>query len=190
MRLYKLAVLVSGGGSNLQAIIDSIQSGMLHAEIALVVSDQQGAYALERAQSIGIPTAVIKKDTEALLEALRSAEVDGIILAGYLSILPKAVIAAYEGRILNIHPSLIPKYCGKGFYGIHVHRAVIEAGERESGATVHFVDEGIDTGAIILQERVAVLPKDTAESLQKRVLEIEHRILPRAIAQVFEEQEG
>ena len=183
LNLFNIAVMVSGSGSNLQAIIDSIESGQIpDAQVGLVISDKASAYALERAQAHSIPNLYIPKgEDEALLEALETYKIDFIVLAGYLSILAKEVVSRYPDRILNIHPSLIPKYCGKGFYGLRVHESVVAAGEKESGATVHYVDAGIDTGKIILQRKVTLDPGETAESLQKKVLEIEHQILPEAI---------
>jgi len=151
---FKISVLVSGGGTNLQALIDNIENGNLpNAEIVRVISSRKDAYALERAKQAGIKTAVAE---EGLLEILDTVKTDLVVLAGYMKILQPEVIEKYRGRIINIHPSLIPKYCGKGFYGIRVHEAVIEAGEKVTGATVHFVDEGIDTGEIILQREVPV----------------------------------
>ena len=181
--MFNIAVMVSGSGSNLQAIIDNIESGQIpDAQVGLVISDKASAYALERAQAHSIPNLYIpKSEDEALLEALETYKIDFIVLAGYLSILAKEVVSRYPDRILNIHPSLIPKYCGKGFYGLRVHESVVAAGEKESGATVHYVDAGIDTGKIILQRKVTLDPGETAESLQKKVLEIEHQILPEAI---------
>jgi formyltetrahydrofolate-dependent phosphoribosylglycinamide formyltransferase len=186
-----ITVFVSGGGSNLQAIMDGIASGAIpDARIGLVLSNNPGAFALERASKAGIRTAVINEDTspeetERVRESLRllkAAETDLIVLAGYMRILPPEIVRAYKGRIINIHPSLIPRHCGKGYYGSRVHRSVLAAGDAESGATVHFVDEGIDTGGIILQERVPVLPGDTEDTLAARVLEAEHRIIVKATA--------
>ena len=181
--LLNIAVLVSGFGTNLQAIIDSIANGALQGvSIGIVISDRKHAYALTRAQKHGIQASFIpKQDTAALLQALKTSAVDGLVLAGYLSILPKEVIASYAQKIINIHPSLIPAYCGKGFYGIKVHEAVLSASETETGATVHLVDNGIDTGPILLQRRVPVLPLDTPERLQQRVLQAEHALLAEAL---------
>ena len=178
-----MAVMVSGSGSNLQAIIDKVACGFIRdARVALVISDNERAYALERARQQEIPSCFIQRGKQdVLLEVLESYKVDFIVLAGYLSILEAAVIQRYKNRIINIHPSLIPKYAGKGFYGIRVHEKVLAAGEKESGATVHYVDEGIDTGAIILQRKVLVDSGDTAEALQQKVLNLEHEILPEAI---------
>ena len=190
-----LAVLVSGNGSNLQAVIDAIENGGLSgAKIVLVISSQAEAYALTRASSHGIPAMTIgkreypdeSKRTTAILSALKNAGAELVVLAGYMQILPSEIIKAYENRIINIHPSLIPKYCGKGYYGIRVHQAVIDAGETESGATVHYVDEDIDSGPIILQEKAPVYQGDDAASLAARVLEVEHRLLVRAIGMICE----
>ncbi|MCL1982807.1 MAG: phosphoribosylglycinamide formyltransferase [Clostridiales bacterium] len=194
-RKFRVSVLVSGGGTNLQALIDSIGSGSLpEAEIALVISSREDAFALERARRAGIKTAVIAaKDfpdkaalARELVCALADANTDLVVLAGYMSILHPDVVRSYSGRIINIHPSLIPKYCGKGFYGIKVHRAVLEAGEKASGATVHYVDEGIDTGDIILQREVLVEKGDDENTLAAKVLEVEHKILPEAVKIVCE----
>lgn len=185
-----ITVLVSGGGTNLQSIIDQIESGFLDkARIVLVISNNPGAYALERASKAGIPGVCIdriqwpdeKDRNRRILQQLQEAETDLIVLAGYMSILAPELIEAYRNRIINIHPALIPKYSGKGFYGKHVHRAVLAGGEKESGATVHFVDEGVDTGRIILQEKISVESGDTEDTLAARVLTAEHRILPAAI---------
>lgn len=188
--MKRLAVMVSGGGTDLQSVIDGVQSGKIPAEIAVVISSKPGVYALERAKKAGIPGVVIcKKDYadeqaffDANLGALREYGAEGVVLAGYLSILGKQMIEAYPEKIINIHPSLIPSFCGKGYYGLRVHQAVLDYGAKVSGATVHFVDEGADTGPIILQRAVSVLPEDTAESLQQRILEVEHEILPEAVA--------
>lgn len=177
----KVAVLVSGGGTNLQALIDKCAAGELpQAEIIRVIASKEGAFALERAAKAGIPTAVAKEQAE-VLEELEKSEAEIIVLAGYMKVLSPDIIDRYRNRIINIHPSLIPKYCGKGFYGIRVHRAVIEGGETESGATVHYVDEGVDTGSIILQEKVPVEAGDTPEELAARVLKTEHRILAEGL---------
>ena len=190
--MYKIAVLVSGGGTNLQAVIDSIEGGVLkNVEIALVISTNPRAYALERAKSHGLNTAVLaKRDFDddisrnaALLKLLLEKKVQLVVLCGFLMVLDEQVIKAFENRIINIHPALLPNFGGKGYYGISVHEAVLAAGVDVTGATVHFVDDGIDTGKIILQKEVAVLPGDTPETLQKRVMEkAEWKILPKAIA--------
>jgi len=182
----KIAVLVSGGGTNLQVLIDSIEKGSLPgAEIVLVISSNKDAFALERASKAGIKTEVVTGSIE-LLKALEAASAELIVLAGYMSIVEPAVVERYRNRIINIHPSLIPKHCGEGFYGMRVHGAVLEAGDKVSGATVHFVDEGIDTGEIILQREVPVEKNDDEKTLAARVLTVEHQILPEAIRELCE----
>ena len=188
--MKRLAVMVSGGGTDLQSVIDGVEDGRIPAEIVVVIASKPGIYALERARKAGIPGIVICKkeyaDEEAFFEAnlaaLRQYGAEGVILAGYLSILGKRMIEAFPNKIINIHPSLIPSFCGKGYYGLKVHKAALEYGVKVSGATVHFVDEGADTGPIIAQRSVPVLPGDTPETLQQRVLEVEHEILPEAVA--------
>ncbi|WP_227019300.1 phosphoribosylglycinamide formyltransferase [Sinanaerobacter chloroacetimidivorans] len=186
----KISVLVSGGGTNLQSVIDHIESGYLDkAKIVRVISSNCDAFALKRAENHNIKGVCISKEMlpdpkercAAIMKELEAAGTDLIILAGYMSILEPELIDRYRDKIVNIHPSLIPKYCGKGFYGRKVHAAVLAGNELASGATVHFVDEGVDTGKIILQEQVPVKPGDTPETLANRVLQIEHRILPEAI---------
>lgn len=185
--MVRISVLVSGGGTNLQALIDKIKSGELKgAEIVQVIASREGVYALERAANAGIKGKVVK-ETDKLLGELKAEGTDLIVLAGYMKVLEPAVIEEYRRRIVNIHPSLIPKYCGKGFYGKRVHQAVIDGGETVSGATVHFVDEGVDTGEIILQREVPVEPGDTADTLAERVLKIEHVILAEGVQKVIEE---
>ena len=189
--MLKAVVLVSGGGTNLQAIIDKIENGTItNTEIAGVISNKADAYALTRAKNHGIPAfAVPSKEfasrdeyNAALLEKMNELKPDFVILAGYLYILPEQLVKEYAGRIINIHPSLIPSFCGMGFYGLRVHKAVLERGCKVTGATVHFVDEGADTGPIINQRAVYVEPDDTPESLQLRVMEqAEWDILPAAI---------
>ena len=177
----KVAVLVSGGGTNLQAIIDKVANGELpQVELVKVISSKEGAFALERAAKANIPTAVAKEQADVLKE-LKACGTELIVLAGYMKVLSEEIIKEYRNRIINIHPSLIPKYCGKGFYGIRVHQAVIAGGETESGATVHYVDEGVDTGEIILQRKVPVEPGDTPEELAARVLKTEHVILAEGL---------
>lgn len=184
----KVAVLVSGGGTNLQAIIDKTQSGELsRVELVKVISGREGAFALERAAGAGVPTAVAKEQDDVLRE-LRECGAEFVVLAGYMKVLSEEIIRNYPNRIINIHPSLIPKYCGKGFYGMRVHRAVIDGGETESGATVHYVDEGVDTGEIILQRKVPVEPDDTPETLAARVLETEHVILAEGLKLAIEKE--
>ena len=181
MEKTRVAVLVSGGGTNLQAIIDKVADGSLpQVELVKVIASKESAYALERAAKAGIETAVAKEQPQ-VLEELEASGAEIIVLAGYMKVLSPEIIKKYRNRIINIHPSLIPKFCGKGFYGIRVHNAVIDAGEKESGATVHYVDEGVDTGEIILQEKVPVLEGDTPEELAARVLKTEHVILAEGL---------
>ena len=189
--MLRIAVLVSGGGTNLQAIIDAIAAGKItDTEIAAVISNNRNAYALERAKQAGIKDIVVSpKDFETrdvfnenLLKILQEVNPDLIVLAGYLVVIPEIVIDAFENRIINIHPSLIPAFCGTGYYGLKVHEAALKRGVKVVGATVHFVDKGTDTGPIILQKAVEVEQGDTPEVLQRRVMEqAEWRILPRAI---------
>ena len=178
----KIAVLVSGGGTNLQALIDAENSGLLKSgEIVLVASNNPNAFALQRAEDNGIK-AVVMSSEEALLQVFREEGIELVVLAGFLKILSPAFISAYEDRIINIHPSLIPSFCGVGYYGLHVHEKALERGVRVTGATVHFVDTGTDTGPIILQKAVEVENGDTPEILQHRVMEqAEWKILPKAI---------
>ena len=190
-KVLRLAVLVSGGGTNLQAIIDNIENGTVtNAKIAVVISNNKNAYALERAAKHGIEALSISpKDYEdremfhqALLAALEERNIDLIVLAGYLVVIPEQMIRKYRNRIINVHPSLIPSFCGTGYYGLRVHEAALNRGVKVTGATVHFVDEGTDTGPIILQKAVAVEPGDTPEVLQRRVMEqAEWKLLPAAI---------
>lgn len=196
--MHKITVLVSGGGTNLQAIIDAMESKEIeNAEIVQIISSNSKAFSLKRAQKHGIPASVIGKENypdmenrnATLLERLKEKDTDLVVLAGYMSVLPVSLIQAYEGSIINIHPSLIPKYCGKGYYGKRVHQAVLAAGETVSGATVHYVDEGVDTGEIILQECVPVREGDTADTLAARVLLTEHKILIQAIKKLLQDEE-
>ncbi len=189
--MLKVAVMVSGGGTNLQAIIDAVESERItNTELTAVISNNKGAYALERAKKAGIRDIVVSpKDYEtrqefnrALIETVDALEVDLIVLAGYLVVLPPEMIEKYENRIINIHPSLIPAFCGKGYYGLKVHEAALERGVKVAGATVHFVDAGTDTGPIILQKAVVVENGDTPKILQQRVMEqAEWILLPEAI---------
>lgn len=180
----KVAVFVSGGGTNLQAIIDSRGEIIKNAEICLVASNNKDAYALERAKKHDIETFIIE-DEQRLVEKLKSLEIDFIVLAGYLRILSEDFCKRYSNRIINVHPSLIPSFCGKGFYGLKVHEKALEYGVKVSGATVHFVNEIPDGGKIIDQKAVRVHEDDTAEDLQKRVMaEAEHIILPQAVENV------
>ena len=187
----KIAVLVSGGGTNLQAIIDAIASGKItNTEIALVISNKEGAYALKRAEQARIKGAVISPknygDKEAysqdMIKIIKDAGCELIVLAGFLVVLPESFVNAFEGKIINIHPSLIPSFCGDGFYGLKVHEKALERGVKVTGATVHFVDSGTDTGPIIDQKAVYIKADDTPETLQRRVMEeAEWVILPKAI---------
>jgi phosphoribosylglycinamide formyltransferase 1 len=189
MPLATLCVMVSGGGSNLQCLIDTAARGDIPARIALVISSRQDVYALERAKNAGIAACVIAPATfpdreafdSAVIDALDKAGADYIVLAGYMSILSPRVIRRYPNRIVNVHPALIPSFCGKGYYGEKVHQAVLDYGAKVSGATVHFVDEGTDTGPVILQACVPVLDNDDAHTLAARVLEKEHELLPQAV---------
>lgn len=196
--MLRIAVCVSGGGTNLQAIIDAIANGELkNVCIAGVISNNKNAYALTRAENNGIPNKCISPkayaDREtfnaALLEGVREYRPDLVVLAGFLVAIPKAMIEAYRGRIINIHPSLIPSFCGVGYYGLKVHEAVLKRGVKVTGATVHYVDEGIDTGKIIMQKAVEVEASDTPEILQRRVMEqAEWIILPKAIQKIADEE--
>ncbi|MCI9406639.1 MAG: phosphoribosylglycinamide formyltransferase [Oscillospiraceae bacterium] len=190
--MIKIAVLVSGGGTNLQALIDAQKSGAFpQGEITLVLASNTKAYALERAKNAGIETAVISRKSfedpaqydQAIVKTLRDHQIDLVVLAGFLSILGKPVIDAYPERILNIHPSLIPSFCGAGFYGLRVHQAALDYGVKVTGATVHLVNEIPDGGRILLQKAVEIQPGDTPELLQRRVMEeAEWKILPQAVA--------
>ena len=192
--MLKMAVLVSGGGTNLQAIIDKIaDGGITNAEISVVISNNKNAYALERAKKHGIEALCIspkqyesrQQFNKALLAAIQSYQVDLVVLAGCLVVIPEIMVKAYPNKIINIHPALIPSFCGTGYYGLKVHEAVLERGVKVTGATVHFVDEGTDTGPIILQKAVEVQEGDTPEVLQRRVMEqAEWVILPKAIDEI------
>lgn len=194
MKKTKIAVLISGSGTNLQAIINSVESGDISGNIEMVVSDRKNAYGLERAKKFGIDTFYFGKGNydnkiernNALLKKLKEGEIDLIVLAGYLSILPKFIVKEYENRIINVHPSLIPKYCGAGFYGMKVHEAVILNKEEFSGVTVHFVDEGTDTGPIIFQEKIKIEETDTPDSLAERIHVVEHKLIVRAVKEFCE----
>ncbi len=190
--MLRVAVCVSGGGTNLQAIIDALKSGKIRdAQIVRVISNNKNAYALTRAQNAGIEGVCVsprdyenrEKFNEALLECLKEADPDLIVLAGFMVAVPANVIEAYRGRIINIHPALIPSFCGKGYYGLHVHEKVLQRGAKVTGATVHFVDEDLDHGPILLQKAVEVREGDTPEVLQRRVMEeAEWILLPEAIS--------
>ena len=180
--MLKIAVFISGGGTDLQSVIDAVENKSINGEIVLVVSNRKNAYGLERAKKAGIETAVIRKDDELIVKMLKERNVDLIVLAGYLAILTDVLIDAYPNKIINIHPSLIPSFCGPGYYGMHVHEKVLERGVKVTGATVHFVNGEVDGGPIILQEACNIDDLDNPEDIQARVLEIEHRILPTAVA--------
>ena len=189
--MLRLVVCVSGGGTNLQAIIDAIADGRIrNAEIVRVISNNPGAYALERAKKAGIEGVCVSPKNfetrdlfnDALLEAIKEADPGLVVLAGFLVAIPPQVVRAYPGQIINIHPALIPSFCGKGYYGLKVHERALERGVKVSGATCHFVDEGLDSGPIILQKAVEVKDGDTPEVLQRRIMEeAEWVIMPRAI---------
>ena len=194
MPLKRIAVFVSGGGSNFQAILDQISAGRISGEVVLVISDKPSAYALTSAQNAGIETWAYEKRQytkpeleQKICDILEKYKEDFCVLAGYLSILGASVIRKYPNKIINIHPSLIPSFCGMGFYGKHVHQGVLDYGAKVSGATVHFVDEGADTGPIILQESVKVMEDDDAQSLADRVLTVEHKLLPEAVRLMCED---
>lgn len=189
--MLRIVVMVSGGGTNLQAIIDGVKDGTIsNTEIAGVISNNRNAYALERARINGIPNVCVSPKeyasresfNEELLKTVDAFSPDLIVLAGFLVVIPPKMTAKYTNRMINIHPSLIPSFCGTGFYGLKVHEAALARGVKVAGATVHFVDEGTDTGPILLQKAVEVLPEDTPEILQRRVMEqAEWKILPQAI---------
>ena len=189
--MIRVGVLVSGGGTNLQAIIDAVKKGdITNASLEVVISNKKDAYALTRAKENGIPAECVcirdydtrEEFNRALIDRIDSYNLDLIVLAGFLVVLPPELTSKYKNRIINIHPSLIPSFCGNGFYGLHVHEKALERGVKVTGATVHFVDEGNDTGPIIYQKAVEVKPGDTPETLQKRVMEeAEWKILPAAI---------
>lgn len=189
--MFKIAVLVSGGGTNLQSIIDAVKSKYINASIEMVIGSKEGIYALERAEKNNIKTYVVRKKeykeafSDKILE-LTKGKVDLIVLAGFLSILDGKILDEFRNKIINIHPSLIPSFCGPGMYGIKVHEAVIKSGVKVSGCTVHFVNSEVDGGAIIAQETVPVYFSDDAEMVQKRILEKEHIILSKSIKLISE----
>ena len=178
--MLNIGVLISGGGTNLQAIIDETKAGGINGTVKIVISNKKNAYGLERARLSGIES-VYETDEDRIIEILKENNIDLIVLAGYLKIITPKFVDKFRNKIINIHPSLIPSFCGKGYYGEKVHQGVIDYGMKVTGATVHFVDEGADTGAIIMQETVNVYENDDAKSLSKRVLEVEHRILKKSI---------
>lgn len=190
--MKNIAVFASGSGSDMQSVIDACESGQINGKVVAVIASRPGIFALERAAKHNIPSKVFSvkeygspevKDS-AIVEYLRPMGIDLIVLAGYLSIVSKPLLDVYEGRIINIHPSLIPRHCGKGMYGLHVHESVLASGDKVSGCTVHFVDSGTDTGKIIRQVTVPVEEGDTPETLQARVLVQEHQLLPQVVAEL------
>lgn len=194
--MKNIAVFASGGGSDFQSVVDGVESGLIDGRVVLLVASKEGIGALERAKKHGIDFAVFDKKKFASMDEMFSAigdelerrKTDLVVLAGYLSILTPSFVGRFEKKIINIHPSLIPKYCGDGFYGMRVHRAVVANGETESGCTVHYVDEGTDMGEIIAQARVAVEKGDTPEDVAAKVLEKEHELLPRVVAMLCKSQ--
>lgn len=194
--MKNIAIFASGSGSDMQSVIDGVKSGLIDGKVKLIITNKSGIFAIERAAKENIPckTFTLKEygDHEtrdkAILAELKANKIDLVVLAGYLSIVTPIIVNEFERRIINIHPSLIPKHCGVGYYGIKVHQSVIASGDKESGATVHFVDSGADTGEIIEQVKVEVYNDDTPESLQKRVLEKEHILLPSVVAKLCREE--
>lgn len=178
--MLNIGVLISGGGSNLQAIIDDCEKGEINGNIKVVISNKEDAFGLERAKKHNI-RAVCEKDEDKVIKILKEENIDLVVLAGYLKIISPKFVSEFENKIMNIHPSLIPSFCGDGFYGERVHQAVIDYGSKVSGATVHFVNEEADAGPIIMQDTVKVMIDDDAKTLAKRVLEVEHTILPKCV---------
>lgn len=179
--MLNIGVLVSGGGTNLQAIIDETLAGNINGKVKVVISNKENAYGLERARQNNI-NAIFETNEDRIIEVLKEHNIDLVVLAGYLKIISPKFVNEFRNKMINIHPSLIPSFCGKGYYGQKVHQGVIDYGAKVTGATVHFVDEGADTGPIIMQETVVVKDNDDASSLAKRVLEIEHKILKKSIS--------
>lgn len=178
--MLNIGVLISGGGSNLQAIIDDCESKKINGNIKVVISNREDAFGLERAKKHNIRS-VFEKDEGEVIKILKEENIDLVVLAGYLKIISPKFVSEFENKIMNIHPALIPSFCGDGFYGEKVHQAVIDYGAKVSGATVHFVNEKADAGPIIMQDTVKVMDDDDAKTLAKRVLEVEHTILPRCV---------
>ena len=183
--MVKIGVLISGGGTNLQAVIDGCENKSINGEVRVVISNKENAYGLERARNHNIK-AICEKDENKIIEVLKANEIELVILAGYLKIVSPKLVNEYRNKIINIHPSLIPAFCGKGYYGEKVHQGVIDYGAKVTGATVHFVDEGADTGPIIMQKTVEVKQDDEIKKLAKRVLEVEHEILTKSISMFCE----
>lgn len=191
--MFRIAVLASTRGTDLQAIIDEIKAGRLHAQLACVISNKKDAYALERAKNQGYKTYFVDSKEKSRIEfdremarIIKNEKADLIVLVGYMRILTPYFVGEFKKRIINVHPALIPKYCGKDFYGNNVHEAVLRSGDKETGMTIHFVEEGVDTGPIIIQKKCPVLPNDTADSLKERVQKLETEWYPKAI-QMFVE---
>ena len=183
--MVKIGVLISGGGTNLQAVIDGCENKSINGQVKVVISNKEDAYGLERARNHNIK-AICEKDEDKIIEVLKENEIELVILAGYLKIVSPKLVNEYRNKIINIHPSLIPAFCGKGYYGEKVHQGVIDYGAKVTGATVHFVDEGADTGPIIMQKTVEVKQDDDIKKLAKRVLEVEHEILTKSISMFCE----
>ena len=183
--MVKIGVLISGGGTNLQAVIDGCENKSINGEVRVVISNKENAYGLERARNYNIK-AICEKDENKIIEVLKANEIELVILAGYLKIVSPKLVNEYRNKIINIHPSLIPAFCGKGYYGEKVHQGVIDYGAKVTGATVHFVDEGADTGPIIMQKTVEVKQDDDIKKLAERVLEVEHEILTKSISMFCE----
>lgn len=179
--MVKIGVLISGGGTNLQAIIDNCENKEINGEVKIVISNKEDAYGLQRARNHNIK-AIYEKDEEKIIEILKEKEIDLVVLAGYLKIISPKLVSEYKNKIINIHPSLIPSFCGKGYYGEKVHQGVLDYGAKVTGATVHFVDEGADTGPIIMQKTIEVNQDDNAKKLAERVLKVEHEILTKSIS--------
>ena len=183
--MVKIGVLISGGGTNLQAVIDGCENKSINGEVRVVISNKENAYGLERARNHNIK-AICEKDEDKIIEVLKENEIELVILAGYLKIVSPKLVNEFRNKMINIHPSLIPSFCGKGYYGEKVHQGVIDYGAKVTGATVHFVDEGADTGPIIMQKTVEVKQDDDIKKLAKRVLEVEHEILTKSISMFCE----
>ncbi|MEW9078729.1 phosphoribosylglycinamide formyltransferase [Terrisporobacter glycolicus] len=183
--MVKIGVLISGGGTNLQAVIDNCENKTINGEVKVVISNKSEAFGLQRAKNHNIK-AVFENEEDKIIEILKENKIDLVVLAGYLKIISPKLVNEYKNKIINIHPSLIPAFCGKGYYGEKVHQGVIDYGAKVTGATVHFVDEGADTGPIIMQKTVVVEQDDDAKKLASRVLEVEHEILAKSIAMFCE----
>ncbi len=183
--MLKIGVLISGGGTNLQAIIDNCENKNINAQVEVVISNKSDAYGLQRAKKHNIK-AICETEEEKIINILQENNIDLVVLAGYMKIISPKLVDSYRNKIINIHPSLIPAFCGKGYYGEKVHQGVIDYGAKVTGATVHFVDEGADTGPIIMQKTVEVKQDDTAEKLASRVLKVEHEILSKSISMFCE----